>query len=86
MKINNYKQFINESIKYGDLEYDSEWKLPINPIRIELEKYLNQFLLEIKDLGYSTQISGFIKSSLRSSPFIWICKKQGIKRFNIIWK
>lgn len=87
MKINNYKQFINESIKHGDLEYDSEWKLPTSSIRKELEKYINQFLLEIKDLGYSTQISGFIKSSLiRSSPFIWICKKQGIKRFPIIWK
>ena len=86
MKINNFKQFVKESIEYNDNKYDSEWKLPISQERLKLERYLDNILLEITDLGYATQISGFIKSSLRSSPFIWICKKQGIKRFPIIWK
>ena len=86
MKINNFKQFVKESIEYNDNKYDSEWKLPISQERLKLERYLDNILLEITDLGYATQISGFIKSSLRSSPFIWICNKKGRTRIPIIWK
>jgi DNA polymerase III epsilon subunit-like protein len=85
MKINNFKQFVKESIEYNDNKYDSEWKLPISQERLKLERYLDNILLEITDLGYATQISGFIKSSLRS-PFIWICNKKGRTRIPIIWK
>jgi 2'-5' RNA ligase len=69
---------INESLKHGDLEYDSEWKLPTSPIRKELESYLRNFLLELEDLGYRPQIKGFIKSDApynwnhTSKPYIWI--------------
>jgi DNA polymerase III epsilon subunit-like protein len=94
MKINNFKQFVKESIEYNDNKYDSEWKLPISQERLKLERYLDNILLEITDLGYATQISGFIKSSLRhrapfslqTSPFIWIYNKKGRTRIPIVWE
>jgi hypothetical protein len=45
---------------------------PTNPIRKELESYLNDILLELKDLGYGPQIKGFIKTDYTSKPYIWI--------------
>lgn len=69
---------INESLKHGDLEYDSEWKLPTSPIRKELESYLRNFLLELEDLGYRPQIKGFIKSDFSSKPYIWIKNQRGL--------
>lgn len=65
----NYK--INESV--WDIEYDSEWKSPTNPIRKELESYLRNILLELIDLGYRTQIGGFVKGVPHRDPYVWIC-------------
>lgn len=83
---------INESIEYNDNTYDSEWKLPTSQERLKLERYLDDILLEITDLGYATQISGFVnnimsfvKPSLRS-PYIWICNKKGRTRIPIVWE
>ena len=53
MKVKNYIQFINEDIEYKDNSYDSEWKLPISQERLKLERYLDEILLEITDLGLS---------------------------------
>lgn len=63
------------------LKYDSDWKLPNSPIRVQLERDLEDILLDIKDLGYQYQISGFsryqfrINTSKSSPPYIWICNK-----------
>jgi 2'-5' RNA ligase/DNA polymerase III epsilon subunit-like protein len=79
---------INESVEYEGNSYDSEWKLPTSQERLELERYLNDILLEIKDLGYTTYIGGFLEKSLRTkkgSPYIWICKKEGTKKIPINW-
>ena len=54
-------------------EYDADWKRPGNPVREELEKYLREILLELTDLGYRPQLSGFIKGS---SPYVWICNQR----------
>lgn len=86
MRIKNYIQFINESLgifrvptlKHGDLEYDSEWKLPTSPIRKELESYLRNILLELEDLGYRPQIKGFIRSDFSSKPYVWIKNQRGL--------
>lgn len=59
---------ISESIKP---EYDADWKRPGNPVREELEKYLREILLEITDLGYRPQLSGFTKG-FSESPYVWI--------------
>jgi hypothetical protein len=83
---------INESIEYNDNTYDSEWKLPTSQERLKLERYLDNILLEITDLGYATQISGFVsnimsfgKSNSRS-PYIWICNKKSRSRIPIVWE
>jgi 2'-5' RNA ligase len=90
---------INESIEYNDNTYDSEWKLPISQERLKLERYLDEILLEITDLGYSTTISGFInnvasfsksnqlirRAQKTRSPYIWICNKKGRTRIPIVW-
>ncbi len=100
MKVKNYIQFINESIEYNDNTYDSEWKLPTSQERLKLERYLDDILLEITDLGYATQISGFVNNfmsfnksgldvavSIKSrSPYIWICNKKGRARIPIVWE
>ena len=100
MKVKNYIQFINESIEYNDNTYDSEWKLPTSQERLKLERYLDDILLEITDLGYATQINGFVNNlmsfnksnplinrSIKSrSPYIWICNKKGRTRIPIVWK
>jgi DNA polymerase III epsilon subunit-like protein len=73
MKVKNYIKFINESIEYNDNTYDSEWKLPTSQERLELQRYLDDILLEITDLGYTTQISGFINNFMsfsKSNPLI----------------
>jgi 2'-5' RNA ligase/DNA polymerase III epsilon subunit-like protein len=91
---------INESIEYNDNTYDSEWKLPTSQERLKLERYLDNILLEITDLGYATQISGFVNNlmsfnksnplinrSIKSrSPYIWICNKKGRTRIPIVWE
>ncbi len=91
---------INESIEYNDNTYDSEWKLPTSQERLKLERYLDDILLEITDLGYATQISGFVNNlmsfnksgldvavSIKSrSPYIWICNKKGRSRIPIVWE
>jgi hypothetical protein len=59
---------LSESIKP---EYDTDWKRPGNPVREELEKYLREILLEITDLGYRPQLSGFTKG-ISKSPYVWI--------------
>lgn len=74
------KKSINEKIEYTTkdgqiLKYDSDWKLPNSPIRVQLERDLEDILLDIKDLGYYYQISGFINTSKSSPPYIWICNK-----------
>jgi len=79
---------INESVEYEGNSYDSEWKLPTSQERLELERYLNDIFLEIKDLGYTTYIGGFLEKSLwtkKGSPYIWICKKEGTKKIPINW-
>jgi DNA polymerase III epsilon subunit-like protein len=101
MRILKYLDYnINESIEYNDNTYDSEWKLPTSQERLKLERYLDDILLEITDLGYSTQISGFVNNfmsfsksnplinrSIKSrSPYIWICNKKGRTRIPIVWE
>ncbi len=95
----NYNS-INESIEYNDNTYDSEWKLPTSQERLKLERYLDDILLEITDLGYSTTISGFInnvasfsksnplikRAQKTRSPYIWICNKKGRTRIPIVWE
>jgi hypothetical protein len=83
---------INESVEYEGNSYDSEWKLPTSQERLKLERYLDNILLEITDLGYATQISGFVsnimsfgKSNSRS-PYIWICNKKSRSRIPIVWE
>jgi 2'-5' RNA ligase len=81
---------INESVEYEGNSYDSEWKLPTSQERLELERYLNDIFLEIKDLGYTTYIGGFLEKSLwtnkkKGSPYIWICKREGTKKIPINW-
>jgi hypothetical protein len=53
------------------VEYNADWKRPGNPVREELEKYLREILLEISDLGYRPQLSGFTKV-FSESPYVWI--------------
>lgn len=57
-----------------ELEYDAEWKKPGNHVREELEKYLREILLEIIDLGYRPQLSGFVTKG--SNPYVWICNQR----------
>lgn len=52
------------------LFYDAEWKMPRNPVREMLESDLRDILLEVKDIGYQVQISGFIECS--EGPHVWI--------------
>lgn len=74
------KKGLNEEILYTTkdgqiLKYDSDWKLPNSSIRVQLERDLEDILLDIKDLGYQYQISGFIDTSKSSPPYIWISNK-----------
>jgi hypothetical protein len=70
---------INESMSLPN--YDAEWKMPKNPIREMLEVDLRDILLEIKDLGYSIQLSGFINGF--EKPHVWICNKDNGRRVPI---
>ncbi len=67
MKILKYKELINES----NLEYDSDWKRSDSKFRHEIERNLSEILLEVTDLGYRSQISGFIKG-FSQGPYVWI--------------
>jgi hypothetical protein len=70
----SYKEdSISESMKP---EYDADWKRPGNPVREELEKYLREILLEITDLGYRPQLSGFTKGFSEHGPYVWICNQR----------
>jgi len=53
-----------------ELEYDAEWKKPGNYVREELELEIREIFLEINDLGYKPQLSGFVGRS--ESPYVWI--------------
>jgi hypothetical protein len=64
---------ISESIKP---EYDDEWKKPGNPIREMLEVELREILLEVIDMGYRPQLSGFTKGFSKSGPYVWICNRR----------
>lgn len=57
------------------IEYDAGWKRPGNPVREELEKYLREILLEVTDLGYRPQLSGFTKE-FSESPYVWISNQR----------
>lgn len=70
---------INESMSLPN--YDADWKMPKNPIREMLEFDLRDILLEIKDLGYSIQLSGFISGF--EKPYVWICNKDNGRRVPI---
>lgn len=54
---------------FESIEYDADWKRPGNPVREELEIELREILLEINDLGYRPQLSGFVGPE---SPYVWI--------------
>jgi len=61
------------------LVYDVEWKKPGNPIREMLEVDIREILLEITDLGYRPQLSGFTKGFselIIRSPYVWICNQK----------
>lgn len=66
------------------LKYDAEWKIPGSSIREMLENDLREILLEVTDLGYSIQLSGFINSI--EKPHVWICNKDNGKRIPINWE
>lgn len=55
------------------LKYDAEWKIPGSPTREMLENDLRDILLELEDLGYRIQLSGFIKGTFGfTRPYVWI--------------
>ena len=57
-------------------EYDADWKRPGNPVREELEVELREILLEVIDMGYRPQLSGFTKGFSESGPYVWICNQR----------
>ena len=57
-------------------EYDTDWKRPGNPVREELEVELREILLEVIDMGYRPQLSGFTKGFSESGPYVWICNQR----------
>lgn len=59
----------------SQIEYDADWKRPSNPVRKELEINLREILLEINDLGYRPQLSGFTKG-FSQEPYVWICNQK----------
>jgi hypothetical protein len=59
----------------SQIEYDADWKRPSNPVRKELEINLREILLEINDLGYRPQLSGFTKA-FSQDPYVWICNQK----------
>jgi hypothetical protein len=64
---------ISESLKP---EYDVDWKKPGNPIREMLEVDIREILLEITDLGYRPQLSGFTSGFSETGPYVWICNQR----------
>ena len=71
----------NESIKHEGIEYDSEWKLPTSPIRLELESYLRNILLELEDLGYRPHISGFTESPSKLNSLFDLLRPKDKKHY-----
>jgi hypothetical protein len=57
-------------------EYDTDWKRPGNPVREKLEVELREILLEVIDMGYRPQLSGFTKGFSESGPYVWICNQR----------
>ena len=57
-------------------EYDTDWKRLGNPVREELEVELREILLEVIDMGYRPQLSGFTKGFSESGPYVWICNQR----------
>jgi hypothetical protein len=87
---------LNENFKYttsdGEiLSYDAEWKMPKSPIREMLEVDLRDILLEITDMGYRVQLSGFVykyikqtsinESMVFQNPHVWISNG----RYDLNW-
>ena len=64
-------EFDYNSINESNLEYDSDWKRSDSKFRHDIEKNLLDILLELTDLGYRPQISGFIKG-FSQGPYVWI--------------
>ena len=64
-------------------EYDSDWKRPGNPVREGLEVELREILLEVIDIGYRPQLSGFTKG-FSESPYVWICNHKRLSH-NDFW-
>lgn len=71
--ISNKENNVSESVKP---DYDIDWKRPGNPVREMLEVELREILLEITDLGYRPQLSGFTKGFSDSGPYVWICNQK----------
>lgn len=61
---------------FESLSYNADWKKHDSAIRAELERDLNDILLEITDLGFRSHISGWTKGpegmSHFSHPYVWI--------------
>lgn len=53
-----------------NLSYNADWKKHDSPVRAELEKDLNDILLEVKDLGFRSHISGWTDGT--NHPYVWI--------------
>jgi hypothetical protein len=63
-----------DNISDSKIEYDADWKRPGNPVREELEFELREIFLEITDLGYRPQLSGFVAH--HNDPYVWICNQR----------
>ena len=75
MRIKLFEDFIHRTPGGKELRYDSEWKIPRNPIREKLEEDLRFILIDLEDLDYRPQLSGFIKGA-GTDPYIWIANNK----------
>ena len=81
MRIKLFEDFIHTTPDGKELRYDSEWKMPGNPIREKLEEDLRFILIDLEDLGYRPQIGGFIKNRSHKEgekyfPYVWIANNK----------
>lgn len=74
MRIKLFEDFIYKSSDGTEIRYDAEWKMPGNPIREKLEEDLRFILIDLEDLGYRPQISGFVKQYM--DPYVWIANNK----------
>lgn len=75
MRIKLFEDFTYITREGDELKYDAEWKMPGNPIREQLEEDLRMILIDLVDLGYRPQLSGFIKGA-GTDPYIWIANNK----------